>query len=67
MKAVWAVRSMLVVGALTAMLLSGPPAGAVGDSGASSRVVGRGNIVTSILGWTGPVRSRPGATAPTCA
>lgn len=42
------------------------PAGAAADGGASSRVVGRGDIVTSILGWK---RRRPAAatsSAPAC-
>jgi hypothetical protein len=55
------------VAVLCASMAPTGDAGAAGDSGASSRVVGRGNIVTSILGWSG-VRARPtGATAPRCA
>jgi hypothetical protein len=42
------------------------PAGAASDSGAQTRVVGRGDIVTSILGWSSG-RSRPsGSDAPRC-
>ncbi len=44
-----------------------PAAGAATDGGARSRVVGRGDIVTSILGWSRPSRvpGRP-APAPRC-
>jgi hypothetical protein len=49
-------------------LLDATPAAAAGDSGARSTVVGRGDIVTSILGWVRPgTRPRPAGTAPRCA
>ena len=44
------------------------PAGATGDGGATTRVVGRGDIITSILGWsTGRSGGRGGSVgAPRC-
>ena len=63
-------RSARAVGVVAAVLLTlsvpARVAGAVGDGGASSRVIGRGNIVTSILGWTVPSRARPSGVAPAC-
>jgi hypothetical protein len=58
----------LAVGAvcvLAATLVPAPSAGAASDGGASTRVVGRGDIVTSILGWTTGAR-RSNGTAPRC-
>lgn len=60
------VVAMACLVVLAASATTGGVAGAAGDSGASTRVVGRGDIVTSILGWTG-VRARPsGGSAPRC-
>lgn len=62
-------RVLALASTLAVVVAVGPtrPVGALGDGGASSRVVGRGNIVTSILGWTGPSRARPVGAAPACA
>lgn len=57
------------LGAAGIALLDPPPAAAAGDeSGASSRVVGRGDILTSIIGWTGRRRgsSGRGGSTPVC-
>lgn len=55
----------------TALVLTGwsvpDTAGAAGDSGATTAVVGRGDIITSILGWTSGGGSGGGADAPRCA
>ena len=63
----------LVVGLVTCLAVvagsavTATAAGAAGDGGASTRVVGRGDIVTSILGWS-VSRGRPsGGAAPRCA
>lgn len=50
---------------LVATLLPARAASAASDGGASTRVVGRGDIVTSILGWTTGTR-RSGGAAPKC-
>jgi hypothetical protein len=60
----------VAVCALTTLALAGPAAPAAlagGESGASSRVVGRGDIVTSIIGWRlGPVATRPSGRPTRC-
>jgi hypothetical protein len=48
-------------------VIAPPSAGAVGEGGASTRVVGRGNIVTSILGWSGGGARPSSGTPPACA
>jgi hypothetical protein len=61
-------RRLTAVAALCvccAVMVPARPAAAASDGGASTRVVGRGDIVTSILGWTSGVR-RGTTTAPTC-
>ena len=60
----WAV-GVCVAAAVT--VIAPPSAGAVGEGGASTRVVGRGNIVTSILGWSGGGARPSSGTPPACA
>ena len=49
------------------VVLAAPPAAAGEESGASSRVVGRGDILTSIIGWQSRRRSRSRrASTPVC-
>lgn len=58
--------AVLVATVATAGWGSTGTAGAASDSGAHTQVVGRGDIITSILGWTSG-RGRPsGSTAPRC-
>lgn len=53
--------------AVPAAVATGPPAAASGDSGASSRVVGRGEILTSILlGGSRARGARSSGVAPRC-
>lgn len=57
------IRRLLAVASLTALLttLDAQPVAAARGGGARSHVVGRGDIVTSILGWhTSPSRSTDG-------
>lgn len=58
------VPTVLVATVLVATVLVPSTAGAAGDSGASSRVVGRGDILTSIIGWRGSGRAGSGAPPP---
>jgi hypothetical protein len=57
--------TLLVAAVLSCLVAT--PAGATGDAGASTRVVGRGDIVTSILGWNGRRASGGGSSPPKCA
>ena len=59
--------AVAVTACLTMVAGTTTTVGAAGDGGASTRVVGRGDIVTSILGWS-VRRSRPSTgAAPRCA
>ena len=51
---------LVAVGASALAVVEAPPASAGEESGASSRVVGRGDILTSIIGWSGRRRSGTG-------
>ena len=53
--------------AAVAMSSGSAPAGASGEGGATTRVVGRGDIITSILGWSTGTSRRGSASAPRCA
>lgn len=62
-------RPALAAVALCVLCAAAVPArsaGAASDGGASTRVVGRGDIVTSILGWTDGTRRGSTTTTPTC-
>ena len=60
--------ALVAVGASALAVVEAPPAAAGEESGASSRVVGRGDILTSIIGWTGRRRSGTGGggSTPVC-
>ncbi len=55
---------------IAALLVTGwaaaPPAAATGEGGARSQVIGRGNIVTTILGWSVGTRRRSTSAVPRC-
>lgn len=60
-----AVAAFVVVASSVVTVPVGPALAAT-DGGARSTVVGRGDIVTSILGWARPSSGRPSGTAPRC-
>ncbi len=61
------VATAVVAALLATTCLGAADAGAAGDGGASTRVVGRGDIITSILGWSTGRRPGGRGTIPRCA
>jgi hypothetical protein len=60
----WTVLATVGLTVVVALCAPAAPASAEGSGGATSRVVGRGDIVTTLLGWQRPTRTGGGASTP---